>query len=268
LARVLINMVNTQEKRENQTIVTAKRALGLSKMYLAIAIILGIAVVFFLDPTYLGAASTSNSISNNSTASSSNSIASTGHLKSAIVSSVALLAVPFSILPMLMLTTPMVILFVYDKNNGVLEYLLSLGMTQRQIYARYLTAALLIASLYILIFGALNIGYSYLTSGSQFTAELLLILTIGGIIAISTVAFMITMMMIFSVLQKSRAGGNQPLAITLGLVGVGPGYIIPFIFTFNTAIIVEIIQAAIIAGVTITLVASSGKLVKREKLLP
>lgn len=37
---------------------------------------------------------------------------------------------PLDVLPAMMLSMAVLILFVYDKNNGVLEYLFSLGMTQ------------------------------------------------------------------------------------------------------------------------------------------
>ncbi len=169
---------------------------------------------------------------------------------------------------MMMLTTPMVILFVYDKNNGVLEYLISLGMTQRDIYTRYLKAALLIGASYLLIFGALNMMYSFVLFGTTYLSTMLIILSIGALIAVSTVAFMMTMMMIFSSLQKSRNGGNQPLAITLGIVGFLPGYFIPFIFSYNTALAVEILQGAIIGGVAILLIVMSSSMINREKFLP
>jgi hypothetical protein len=258
------NESKNTELRENQVIVTAKRALGINKFYIAIAIIIGFGVLFFLNPTYVNLSIYSNS--------SNHSINASMDMKTPIGGNnalgVPLLAVPFSVLPMMMLTTPMVILFVYDKDNGVLEYLLSLGMTQRRIYTRYLKAALLIAGAYLLIFGTLNLLYSFVQFGTTYLSTMLVILGIGALIAVSTVAFIITMMMIFSSLQKSRSGGNQPLAISLGLVGVLPGYFIPFILSYNTAIVVEIVQGAIIAVVALSLILMSPRLINREKFLP
>jgi hypothetical protein len=239
--------------RENQIIVAAKRALGLNKFYVAIAIAIGLGVIFFLNPTL----ATSSTSSNNSTS-----------ISSATSSPLPLFAVPFSVVPMLMLTTPMVVLFVYDKNNGVLEYLISLGMTQGDIFARYLKAALLVAVSYLLIFGTLNLLYSFVRFGTTYLSTMLLILGIGALIAVSTVAFIMTMMMVFSSLQKARTGGNQPLAVSLGLVGVFPGYFIPFIFPYDTAIAVEIVQGAIIAVVALIPIFMSSRLVSREKFLP
>jgi hypothetical protein len=250
------------EFRENQVIVTAKRALGINKLYIVIAIIIGFGVLFFLNPTYTNI-SNSALIRNISIGSFT-----TNQTNAGSAQALPLLAVPFSVLPMMMLTTPMVILFVYDKNNGVLEYLLSLGMTQREIYARYLKAAMLIAVSYVLIFGALNLLYSFVRFGTIYLSTMLLILGIGALIALSTVAFIMTMMMIFSSLQKSRNGGNQPLAITLGFVGLFPGYFIPFVFNYGTAIALEITQGAIIGVVALALMLMSSRLIKREKFLP
>jgi hypothetical protein len=250
--------------RENQVIVTAKRALGLNKFYVAIAIVIGIGVLLFLNPTYANLSNHSNSTNQSANISSITSNQTGANSKLGL----PLLAVPFSVLPMMMLTTPMVILFVYDKNNGVLEYLISLGMTQRSIYKRYLKAALVVAVSYLLVFGTLNLLYSFAQFGTIYLSTMLMILGIGALIAVSTVAFIMTMMMIFSSLQKARNGGNQPLALTLGLVGVFPGYFIPFIFSYNTAIVVEIIQAGIIAAVALILFLLSPSLIKREKFLP
>ncbi|HMD78871.1 MAG TPA: hypothetical protein VKF39_02690, partial [Nitrososphaerales archaeon] len=53
-----------------------------------------------------------------------------------------LLVVPIGALVGLVITTPVYLLFVNDKNAGVLEYLLAVGMNQRQIFMGYLKASL------------------------------------------------------------------------------------------------------------------------------
>jgi hypothetical protein len=236
--------------RENQVVVTAKRALGLNKFYIALGAIIGVGSLFLLNSSYATA-------SNQGTSSGSFTIA-----------SVPLLGIPFTVLPMIMLTTPMVVLFVYDKNNGVLEYLISLGMTQGDIFARYLRAALLIAATYLLVLGSLRLLYSFVSFGTAYLSTTLTVLGVGTLIAISTVAFIMTMMMIFSSLQKSRSGGNQPLALTLGVVGVFPGYFIPFVFPYETAIALEVVQGVIIAVAAVVPILMSSRLVSREKFLP
>jgi hypothetical protein len=239
-----------QEVRENSVVITARRALGLSKMYIFIAILITVIRLTIINQASMG-------------------LIRNVYAKVVSSSELSLLTVPFDVLPVTMLITLIIILFVYDKNNGVLEYLLSLGMTQRDIYLRYLYAALLIACIYLIIFIAADTLYSYALSGISSIVTLLPTLAIGVIIAFSTVAFVITMMMAFSVLQKSRAGGNQPLAILLGtFVGVVPGYFIPFLFTFNTAILLEIVQASILVLIALAVILLSSRLISREKLLP
>jgi hypothetical protein len=51
---------------------------------------------------------------------------------------------------------PVIMLFVYDKNNGVLKYLLSTGLDQLDIFKGYVKASLVLAT-YLLVFAvALN----------------------------------------------------------------------------------------------------------------
>jgi uncharacterized membrane protein (DUF485 family) len=238
-----------QGVRENSAVVTARRALGLGKTYIFLAIFITIIRLTAINPAFLGTIIHVNGISS-------------------VSSELFLFSVPFDVLPVIMLLTPIVVLFVYDKNNGVLEYVLSLGMTPRDIYLRYLYAALLIACAYLIILIAANTLFLYASSGISSIVAQLPTLAIGVIIAFSIVAFVITVMMAFSVLQKSRAGGNQPLAMTLGAVGVIPTYFLPFLFPFDIAILIEIGEATILALIALAVILLSSRLIKREKLLP
>ncbi len=265
-------MDSPKEKRNGMpssiTVSTAKRALSLGKTYILIAFIValvGIGINYGVSKALI----TSHA---NVTANLTNVSVSPINIISKLTKSgsgAVLIQVPLGVLPALMLATPMVILFVYDKNNGVLEYLLSLGMTQRDIYKRYLSAALLITVVYLAIFTVANLAYSYIVFGTAVLTVTYAILFLVAAISLSVVAFIITMMMLFSVLQKSRAGGNQPLAVMLGtLVGALPGYFIPFAFPFNSAVAAEIVQAVVIAAAAMALFMLSGRMIKREKFLP
>lgn len=238
-----------QEIRENSVVVTARRALGLSKMYIFIAALITALRLTIINPSFLSAIGSLNGASSSSP-------------------QLSLFAIPFNVLPALMLITTIVILFVYDKNNGVLEYLLSLGMTQRDIYLRYLYAALLMTCTYLVILVGGFTLYTYALSGIGSAIALLPIFAISVIIALSTAAFAITIMMAFSVLQKSRAGGNQPLAMTIAVLLVVPDYFVPFAFSFKTTILLETAQAAILALVALAVIMLSSRLIRREKLLP
>jgi hypothetical protein len=60
---------------------------------------------------------------------------------------------------------------------------------------------------------------------------------------------MVTAMMTFSSLQKTRAGSNQPLGLIVGWLITIPGYLVPFIFSFEASIYADLAIAAIISVV-------------------
>jgi hypothetical protein len=222
------------------TMVTARRALGITKTYIVMAFFFSVlAIAVWGNVMYVGS--------------------STG---------TPVLAVPLDMIPLLMLATPVVLLFVYDKNNGVLEYVLSLGMTQRDIYTRYLKAALLLTFAFSVIFAPPVLAYTYATQGAGTVATILPIPLVAIPFALAAVAFMVTAMMAFSSLQKTRAGSNQPLGLIVGWLVTIPGYLVPFIFSFEAAIYADLAIAAIIAVVVFIFLMSSGKLIRREKFLP
>ena len=171
-------------------------------------------------------------------------------------------------IPLMMIATPVVLLFVYDKNNGVLEYLLSLGMTQRDIYMRYLKADLLLASIFSVIFVPAVLAFTYATHGAGTVATILPIPLLAVPFSLAVVAFMVIAMMAFRSLQKTRAGSNQPLGLLVGLAATVPGYLVPFIFSFEVGIFVDLVVAAAIALAAFIMLMSSGKLIRRENLLP
>ena len=170
--------------------------------------------------------------------------------------------------PVLMIVTPVVLLFVYDKNNGVLEYLLSLGMTQRDIYMRYLKAALILILIFLVIFVPVTLAYGYVVYGASAVAKILPIPLLAVPFSLVVVSFMVIAMMAFSSLQKTRAGSNQPLGLVIGWLVTAPGYVVALVFTFNVGIYADLAVAAIIALVVFAFLISSEKLIRREKFLP
>ena len=250
----------------NQAFSTAKRAMGISRTYLAIAVFICVlALSVWNFPLYKNIGASNNTTTLNPT----NSIGSASAILSAnIGSSLDLLAVPFYMLPMLMLATPIVILFVYDKNTGVLEYLLSIGLTQRDIYMRYLKAAILLSAMIILIFAIADEILFYIVQGSAGALIIAPTIALATILGFSAVALTIMLMMAFSSLQKTRAGSNQPLALIVGMACTIPGFFIPFAFAYAAALAVESVYAILLGLFAIFILSSSEKLIKREKLLP
>jgi hypothetical protein len=163
------------------------------------------------------------------------------------------------------LTIPVILLFVYDKNNGVLERFLSLGLNQADIYKRYLKASLWLALTFLPIIIIL-----YVAIGSAVGIDLTLLLKASGVLvllALSVVTLLAMSMMAFSSLQKQRVGANQPLGLGIGGLVVIPYYIIPIVFP-RDAIFIELGVALVIGAVSIALLILSSKLISREKLLP
>ena len=160
---------------------------------------------------------------------------------------------------------PVIMLFVYDKNNGVLEYLLSTGFDQLDIFKGYVKASLVLAT-YILVFAIiLNtvVGVFLGTSLILLISIAILTFTIG----ISEVFLVSVCMMAFSSLQRTPMGANQPLGVIVGVIPMFPALILPLVFP-TYAILIDLTLAAIILLVSIVLLLSTSRLILREKLLP
>ncbi|HIH50673.1 MAG: hypothetical protein ABSE71_04880 [Candidatus Micrarchaeaceae archaeon] len=253
-------------------IVTARRALGITKTYVALAVLMSVfAVALWGNVMYvnIGTNSASNStVSNSLVGNALSHNAALAGKSSKAGSGTPLLAVPLDVIPVFMLITPVVLLFVYDKNNGVLEYLLSLGMTQRDIYMRYLKAALLLVSIFSILFVPAVLAYTYAVYGASTVATILPIPLLAIPLSFAVAAFMVMAMMAFSSLQKTRAGSNQPLGLLIGWLGTASAYLVPFILPFKAAIYADLGIAAIIAIIVLVFLMSSEKLIRREKFLP
>jgi hypothetical protein len=165
----------------------------------------------------------------------------------------------------LLFSLPVVMLFVYDKNNGVFECLLSTGLDQLDIFKGYEKASLLLAA-YLLAFStALNtaVGVYLGTSLGLLTGITVITFSIG----ISVVVLVTVCMMAFSSLQKTPTGVNQPLGVIIGIIPVFPALILPLVFP-SYAILIEIAIATVISLASIALLLSVNRLILREKLLP
>ena len=128
----------------------------------------------------------------------------------------------------LLFSLPVVMLFVYDKNNGVLEYLLSTGLDQLDIFKGYVKASLSLAT-YLLVFSIiLNTVLGDLLGTSLSLLATMAVLTF--VIGISEVFLVTISMMAFSSLQKTPMGANQPLGVVVGIIPMFPALILPLIF--------------------------------------
>jgi len=69
---------------------------------------------------------------------------------------------------------PVIMLYVYDKNNGVLEYLLSTGLDQLDVFKGYVKASLVLATCLLVFAVTLNT-----VVGVLFGTSLILLATIA-----------------------------------------------------------------------------------------
>ncbi len=234
----------------------ARRSLSLSKTYVVIALILSIIGIILAN---VGHALLGLSLAQVPTAPITNQ----NELQ--IVSALPLISVPLMVFSTLTFATPVILLYVYDKNNGVLEYFLSLGMNQGDIYKGYLKAALLLSSIMFAYEILANIGIGLDSGTNLFVLVETVLLTPA--IGYPAVSFVTLAMMAFGSLQKQRVGSNQPLGMGLGVMMVLPTYLIPLVAPVF-AVIGDLTVAAIIITLSLALFLLASRLIRREKLLP
>ncbi len=182
-----------------------------------------------------------------------------------LTSNFPLLSIALLSLSAVLFALPVIMLYVYDKNNGVLEYLLSTGLDQLDIFKGYVKASLVLAT-YLLVFAViLNTAVGVLLGTSLILLVTIAILTFA--IGISEVFLVSICMVAFSSLQRTPMGANQPLGVIIGIIPMFPALILPIIFP-TYAIIVDLTIAAITLLASTALLLSIGRLIRREKLLP
>ncbi|MGE5574777.1 MAG: hypothetical protein ACM3UL_01455 [Ignavibacteria bacterium] len=182
-----------------------------------------------------------------------------------LTSNFPLLSIALLSMSAVLFALPVVMLYVYDKNNRVLEYLLSTGIDQLDIFKGYVKASLVLAT-YLLVFAViLNTAVGVLLGTSLTLLATIAALTFA--IGLSEVFLVSVCMVAFSSLQRTPMGANQPLGVVIGIIPMFPALILPILFpTF--AIIVDLTIAAVTLLASSALLLSIGRLIRREKLLP
>ena len=227
--------------------VTLKRSVKLSKTYFALGIMI---TVYGVILSNIMSIIPSGSVSPSPIGLSNNFP----------VLSVALLS-----LSGVLFSLPVIMLFVYDKNNGVLEYLLSTGLDQLDIFKGYVKAALALA-VYLLVFANVFntiVGVFLGTDLSLLASMAVLTFAIG----VAEVFLVSVCMIAFSSLQKTPMGANQPLGVIVGVIPMFPALLLPIAFPAY-AIFVDLSIAAVTLIASLALLLSTGRLIQREKLLP
>jgi hypothetical protein len=177
----------------------------------------------------------------------------------------SLLSVPLISLTGLLASMPVSLLFVHDKDNGTLEYLLSLGMDQKDLFRGYLGASLLLGSILLAVGVGLEVTLGLISKidFSLLVTQVVLTLALGY----SVVSLVSILMSAFSSLQKQPVGANQPLGIAVGALLLVAATIVPAVVPALT-LVLELGMAALISVLTLSLLFLSGRLIRREKMLP
>ncbi len=225
----------------------ARRGVGLSKAYPIMGAAMGVYAIV---------------LSNIPTAFPSNPVSSSGL---DLATFLPFVSIALMSLTALLVTTSVELIYVYDKNDGVLEYLLSTGLDQMDIFKAYLKAAVLLSGSFLIILNVVNVVIGLVLGAERLLlfVETLLSIAVG----VSAVAFVTVAMIAFSSLQKTRAGSNQPLGIVLGILPMIPFFFIPIAFP-TYAVAVGFLAAAIVALVAGGFLLGAGRLIQRERLLP
>ncbi len=179
-----------------------------------------------------------------------------------LTATLGFVVIPLVALSGLIITTPVYLLFVNDKNAGVLEYLLAVGMNQRDVFKGYLKAALLLSLVAMVPAAILNLVLS--PSGLDTTL-------VGVGLSIATgaadVALVTVLMTGFSSMQSRPTGMNSPLGIGIGVIVIMPELLL--FSVMGTAVLwVDMAVAVAIFAVAVLFLLSLDRLVSREKLLP
>ena len=171
------------------------------------------------------------------------------------------MVVPFAAMVGLIITTPIYLLFVADKNTGLLEYLLAVGMGQRDVFMGYLKASFLLSVVGMGPMLVLNLALASNGISDAVIATGLALLT-----GLSEVALVTVLMTSFSSMQRRPTGMNSPVGISIGVLAVLPEFFL--VALLRTEIIwLDLAFGLVILGVSAFLLASVDRLIVREKLL-
>jgi magnesium-transporting ATPase (P-type) len=224
----------------NSTWVFAKRSVSLTKVYSALGIFFAAFGIFVLDAIVILAGN----------------------------SRYVLIPVGFMGFGILFFATSVIYLYIYDKNNGVLEYLLSLGWNQGDVFKRYLKASLFLALILFVTEFAVNVIVTVIAATPATTLLGIEMLALTAALSFSAVSLVTVSMVAFSSLQRQRVGSNSPLGLVIGVVVLLPSYYIPEILPFSISVLADLLIAGLAGALSVILLILSSRLIRREKMLP
>lgn len=168
-----------------------------------------------------------------------------------------------------------IMVFTSDRMKGALEYFLAYGLSPKRLFANVVVAAIVLVSVVVGIGTAVGLG-AYLARGHALTATLVeAILGYAIPMAYASAALTTMLSMYWSALSSPRSGMNSPIGLA-PLIGVLPPLAVlvlaGVVGTSGRAAGVDPVEVAIaalavVAAGAIALLALSGRLLLRERLL-
>ena len=158
--------------------------------------------------------------------------------------------------------------FVIDRQKGVLEYLLAYGYTPRQLFATVVLAGLAVLTVVLLAAVALSLAV-FVGTGHAVPLTLVALFALYTVpMSYASAAFATVTGMYWTSLSAPRAGTNGPIGL-VPLVGVAPSLITLVLIGVAPAHAVAILAASLVllTGVILALVGLVGSLLPPERLL-
>lgn len=172
---------------------------------------------------------------------------------------------PLLALASLMSSIPVVLLFAHDRANGLLEYLLSVGMNQQDTFRAYAASSILMA---LIVLFPMAVIETLVTVSLGLSAPLIAsVVAVGSFTGIAVVLMVNILMTAFTSLQNQPAGFNQPLGVAVGVIPLTLDLVFPLAVPGLAFVVVSAVALSLTI-ISIVLLVLSGRLIRRESLLP
>jgi hypothetical protein len=165
--------------------------------------------------------------------------------------------------------------FSSDRMQGTLEYFLAYGVSPRRLFTNVLLACLALVTIVLGI--ALGVGVGlYLARGNPFTTPLALELGVYAVpMTYVSASFATIIGTYWSALSSPRTGMSSPIGLAPFVGILPPTAVLAIVVALeasgtisgNAPVEVAVSIMAAVAAVTLTLLALSGHLLRRERLL-
>jgi hypothetical protein len=158
--------------------------------------------------------------------------------------------------------------FTNDRLKGVLEYLISYGLSPRRLFLNILLAGLVLASIVVGFSVTIGVGLN-LARGRTIDTSVVEILAFYALpMSYASVAFAATVGMFWTSLSSPRSGITSSVGL-LPIVGIAPSIITVAVLGVvgTDSLYVVLAALALLVGIVLLLLSQIGRLLPLERLL-